>query len=213
MDSLKGTIREPNAKAKQQRKKGIIPGVLYGKSLDESISLQFSLKDVEYFLRRNAVGYKVNVEIDGEKHLALVKETTYTPAVNTIEHLSFQALTKGERVSSTAQIVLLNEEKIIETVQQTLFEVAYRGTVEDLFTRVEVDLEGMEIGDSVLVSELNIPNKERIEILNQEDTMVVSIVEKKTLSDELDAEAEAAEAAEGVDAADVPTVGEETEEE
>ena len=208
MDSLKGTIREPNAKAKQQRKQGIIPGVLYGKSLDESISLQFPLKDVEHFLRRNAAGYKVNVEIEGKKHLALIKEVTYTPAVNAIEHLSFQALTKGERVSSTAQIVLLNEEKIIETVQQTLFEIAYRGTVEDLFTRVEVDLEGMEVGDSVLVSQLNIPNKERIEVANHEDTMVVAIVEKKVLSEEPEEGAE-----EAVEAADVPTVGESTEEE
>ena len=206
MDSLKGTIREPKAKAKQQRKQGIIPGVLYGKSLDDSISLQFPLRDVEHFLRRNAVGYKVDIEIEGKKHLALVKEVTYTPAVNTIQHLSFQALTKGEIVTSTATIVLLNEEKIIETIQQTLFEITYKGAVEDLFTRVEVDLEGMEIGDSILVSELNVPNKERIEVVNQEDTMVVSIVEKKTLADELETE----EGAEGaVDAADVPTVGEE----
>lgn len=211
MESLKGTIREPNTKAKQQRKKGIIPGVLYGKSLDESISLQFPVRDVEYFLRRNAEGYKVNVEIDGEVHLALIKELTYTPAVNTIEHLSFQALTKGETVTTTAQIVLLNEETIIETVQQTLFEISYRGTVEDLFTRVEVDLKGMEIGDSVLVSELEIPIRDRIEILNPEDTMVVSIVEKTVLADELDAEEE--EGAEVLDAADVPTVGEKTEEE
>lgn len=204
MDSLKGTIREPNSKAKQQRKEGIIPGVLYGKSLDESLSLQFPLKDVEHFLKRNAVGYKVDVEIDGEKHLALIKEVTYTPAVNTIEHLSFQALTKGERVSSTAQIVLLNEEKIIETIQQTLFEISYKGMVEDLFTRVEVDLEGMEVGDSILVSDLNIPNKDRIEVANQEDTMVVSIVEKKDMAEEVVEEA--------VEAVEVPTVGEETEE-
>lgn len=210
MESLKGTIREPNTKAKQQRKQGIIPGVLYGKSLDGSMSLQFPIRDVEYFLRRNAEGYKVNVEIDGEKHLALIKEITYTPAVNTIEHLSFQALTKGETVTTTAQIVLLNEETIIETVQQTLFEISYKGTVEDLFTRVEVDLKGMEIGDSVLVSELEIPIRDKIEILNPEDTMVVSIVEKTVLADELDAEEEGEET---LDAADVPTVGEETEEE
>jgi large subunit ribosomal protein L25 len=188
MDKLVGTIREPNAKAKLLRKQGVIPGVLYGKSLDESISLQFPLREVEHFLKRNTIGYKVEVEIEGKKHLALLKELTFTPAVNKIEHLSFQALTKGERVNSTAQIFLKNQEKISETIQQTLFEIPYKALVEDLFTHVEVDMEGMEVGDHVLVSQLNIPKKEGLEVLVPEDTMVVAVVEKTKMDVDLDVE-------------------------
>jgi large subunit ribosomal protein L25 len=154
--------------------------------LDESISLQFPLREVEHFLKRNTIGYKVEVEVDGKKHLALLKELTFTPAVNKIEHLSFQALTKGERVNSTAQIFLKNQEKISETIQQTLFEIPYKGLVEDLFTHVEVDMEGMEVGDHVLVSQLNIPKKEGLEVLVPEDTMVVAVVEKTKMDVDLD---------------------------
>jgi large subunit ribosomal protein L25 len=186
MDKLVATMREPKSKAKQLRKQGVIPGVLYGKSLDEALSLQFPLREVEHFLKRNTIGYKVEVEVDGKKHLALLKELTYTPAVNKIEHLSFQALMKGERVNSSAQIFLVNQEKISETIMQTLFEIPYKGLVEELFTRIEVDMEGMQVGDQVLVSQLNIPNKERIEVLLPEDTMVVTVVEKSKMDVDLD---------------------------
>lgn len=181
MDVIVAAVREPKAKAKQLRKEGIISGVLYGKSLEESISLQFPVLEIEKLLRKNTIGYKVEVEIGGKKHLALIKELTYTPVVGKIEHVSFQALAKGERVNSTAQIVLLNQEKVSQTVLQSLYELHYKADVEDLFTRVEVDLEGQEAGFQVLVSDLDVPNKERVELLIAEDTLVVSIVEKISL--------------------------------
>ena len=79
-----------------------------------------------------------------------------------------------------------NQEKISETIQQTLFEIPYKGLVEDLFTHVEVDMEGMEVGDHVLVSQLNIPKKEGLEVLVPEDTMVVAVVEKTKMDVDLD---------------------------
>ena len=198
MDKIKAAVRDPKSKAKQLRSKGLIPGVLYGKSMDESISLQFPQLELERFLRKNSVGYKVEVEVEGVAHLALVKELTFTPVVNKIEHVSFQALVKGEKVTSSAQVVLLNQDMVRDTVLQSLYEFHYKAGVEDIFTRVEIDLEGKEAGFQVLVSDLDIPNKDKVEILVPEDTLVVSIVEKTKIEEEEVAEEAAEGAVEGV---------------
>ena len=201
MDKITGTVREPKSKAKQLRRKGLIPGVLYGKSMDESISLMFPQLELERFLRKNSVGYKVEVEVEGVAHLALVKELTFTPVVNKIEHVSFQALVKGEKVNSSAQIVLLNQEMVRDTVLQSLYELHYKAGVEDIFTRVEIDLEGKEAGFQALVSDLNIPNRDKVEVLVPEDSLVVSIVEKAKIEVEEEAEEEAVEGVEEAEAA------------
>lgn len=201
MDKITGTVREPKSKAKQLRSKGLIPGVLYGKSMDESISLMFPQLELERFLRKNSVGYKVEVEVEGVAHLALVKELTFTPVVNKIEHVSFQALVKGEKVNSSAQIVLLNQEMVRDTVLQSLYELHYKAGVEDIFTRVEIDLEGKEAGFQALVSDLNIPNRDKVEVLVPEDSLVVSIVEKAKIEVEEEAEEEAVEGVEEAEAA------------
>lgn len=201
MDKITGTVREPKSKAKQLRSKGLIPGVLYGKSMDESISLMFPQLELERFLRKNSVGYKVEVEVEGVAHLALVKELTFTPVVNKIEHVSFHALVKGEKVNSSAQIVLLNQEMVRDTVLQSLYELHYKAGVEDIFTRVEIDLEGKEAGFQALVSDLNIPNRDKVEVLVPEDSLVVSIVEKAKIEVEEEAEEEAVEGVEEAEAA------------
>ena len=196
MDVIVAGVRAPEAKAKQLRREGIISGVLYGKSLDESVSLQFPVLEIEKLLRKNTIGYKVQVEIDGKKHLALIKELEYTPVVNKISHVSFQALAKGERVNSTAQIYLLNQEKVSDTILQSLYELNYKADVEDLFTRIDIDLEGKEAGFQVTVANLDIPNKEKVELLLPEDTQVLSIVEKLAIEEEEEvAEGEEEEAA------------------
>ncbi|NLB24993.1 MAG: hypothetical protein GX828_06160, partial [Clostridiales bacterium] len=172
-----------------------------GKSMDESISLMFPQLELERFLRKNSVGYKVEVEVEGVAHLALVKELTFTPVVNKIEHVSFQALVKGEKVNSSAQIVLLNQEMVRDTVLQSLYELHYKAGVEDIFTRVEIDLEGKEAGFQALVSDLNIPNRDKVEVLVPEDSLVVSIVEKAKIEVEEEAEEEAVEGVEEAEAA------------
>ena len=112
MSILVGEKRDLNIRAKHLRNEGIIPGVLYGKSLDESISLQFPQKEVLAFLKFNSKGSIVELQVGEERHAALLKEITYTPVTRNIEHLSFQTLVKGEKVSNTAAIVLINKKKL-----------------------------------------------------------------------------------------------------
>ncbi|MGI5900738.1 MAG: 50S ribosomal protein L25/general stress protein Ctc, partial [Christensenellales bacterium] len=54
MITLKAEKRNESIKPRQLRRKGIIPAVLYGKDLDESLSIQFSQAEILQFLRTNS---------------------------------------------------------------------------------------------------------------------------------------------------------------
>jgi large subunit ribosomal protein L25 len=195
MDVLKGEIRKSKLKSKQLRRKGIIPGVLYGtKENLESTNLQFSQKDVMRFLSRNIIGSRVNLEIDGEEQMALLKDVSYASVTNEVEHLTFMPLVKGEKINTIAHVILLNKEKISGTVQQTLFEISYRAFPTDLFDKIEIDLDGKQIGDSVKVEDLEVYKNENIEILIPEDTQVFAIVDVQAVAaDEEEGEEDATE--------------------
>jgi len=185
MTVIKAKNRDIKSKGKQLRRDGIIPGVLYGKHLKESLCVQFSQSEVEQFLKTNSVGAKVEVEIDGEKTMALLMEVSRIPVVNKIEHLNFQALTAGEKVTSTAQIILINKENIEEIIQQLLFEISYKALPSNLIDKVEVDIKDMKIGDSITVADLELSKNENIEVLTSSDTMVVSIAARRKIEEEV----------------------------
>ena len=207
MSELKAKKRDISSKGKQLRREGIIPGILYGKHMDKSLSIQIDLKDAVHFLNSNSAGSRLELVVGRKKYMALLKEVTYVPVTNAIEHFSFQALTAGEKVTSTAHIVLHHKDKVDGVVQLSLDEISYKALPKDLIERIDIDLEGMKVGTTILVSDLEIVKNEALEILTHLDDVVLTISEHKEYVEETP-EGEEGEAAE-VDAAEVPLVDDE----
>ena len=193
MAILNAEKRSEKLKGKQLRKQGYVPGILYGKDLEESLMVRFSQSDIKRFLKTNTTGSKVDLVVGAEKYRSLLKEITFTPVANEPEHLSFQTLISGEKVTSTAQIILINKEKISDTILQSLFELSYRALPSDLFDKIEIDMEGKKTGDMLRVSDLEIAGNEAIEIKNSPESLIFSIVSRSKIIDSVPDEEEPAE--------------------
>lgn len=179
MNILKVENRNADMKAKQLRKSGIIPVSLYGSDIENSLLLQTTEAEAKKLLKSSAKDSSVVLHIDGKKAVALLREIKYNPLGSQIENLSFQKLIEDEKVSSTAQIVLVNKEKVPEFIQQSLFDVSYRAYPSSLIDKIEIDLEGMKAGDVVRVEDLDIAKNEDIELLTAPEEMIISIIENR----------------------------------
>jgi len=184
MSTLIAQVRDPGIKSKHLRRSGIIPGVLFGKHLEESVNIQIPKADVELFLRANEIGSKLDLIIGKKKYMALLKDVAYTPAVNSVEHLGFQVMTAGEKVTSEFHIHLHNRAKVDGIVQQHLSEVHYKALPSHLFDKVDVELEGKVVGDSAVLGDLDFIKNPNIEILTPLDTPVYSIAARKVVVEE-----------------------------
>lgn len=195
MSTLNAQPRDTHAKGKQLRRDGFIPAVLFGKHLEESVLIQVAKADAEQFLRTNTVGSKLDLVIGGKKHLALLKDISFAPVAGTVEHLGFQAITKGEKVASEFHIHLHNRAKVDGIVQQLLSQVHYRADPADLIDTVEVDLEGKVVNDSAILSDFEFAHNPKLEILTPLDSPVYSISPKVHMKAEPSAQAESGETA------------------
>jgi len=182
--------REKNLKGRQLRNKGIIPAVLYGKHLEESVCLQLPVHEAERFLQYNFIGSKVEIVIGKEKYMAVLKEATYTPGANKLEHLSFQALVAGEVARSVARVIISGRERIREGVLiHMLDEITYSALPADFVDRVEVDVSQMKPGDVLTVEELDIAKNEKIELVTPPDSVVVTVTVPKVYTEDEETEA------------------------
>lgn len=55
-------------------------------------------------------GSQLYLELDGKTYDVLIKEMDYRPMDHQILEMDFQALVKGEKVHSVAEVILLNKE-------------------------------------------------------------------------------------------------------
>ncbi|MBR5046425.1 50S ribosomal protein L25 [Candidatus Saccharibacteria bacterium] len=197
-------------KLKGLREKGMIPSVIYG-------GKEPMLADSEYVATEkvlNGAGYHspIDLDIDGKKQLAIVKDVQLDPVSRKIINIEFQAISANEVVEATTPIVIVNFEasdasKLYHfALTQAMEEIDVKAKPADLPKELEVDASNLkEVDDKITLADIVLPSG--VEFANKEldhEQVVASLYDPAAEAAAREAEEKAAAEAEPVNAADVP---------
>lgn len=193
MNTLKAEKRDLAVKAKKLRREGYVTGNVFGKELDQSIPVKMLSSNVESLLKTTGKGGRILLDLDGQSYNVLIKEVDFNSMKHQITEIDFQVLVAGEKVHSVAEIELLNHDKVTNgVIQLHLEEISYRALPEDLTDRIQLDLDGVKVGDSIKVKDLPFAQNPQIELLTDPEAIVVSVTEVRN-TEEAETEEEASE--------------------
>lgn len=193
MNTLKAEKRDLAVKAKKLRREGYVTGNVFGKELEQSIPVKMLSSNVESLLKTTGKGGRILLDLDGQSYNVLIKEVDFNSMKHQITEIDFQVLVAGEKVHSVAEIELLNHDKVTNgVIQLHLEEISYRALPEDLTDRIQIDLDGVKVGDSIKVKDLPFAQNPQIELLTDPESIVVSVTEVRN-TEEAETEEEAAE--------------------
>ncbi|HIL73194.1 MAG TPA: 50S ribosomal protein L25 [Verrucomicrobia bacterium] len=184
--------------SKKLRNAGTLPGIVYGNGEPQTVELiakQFD-KAVKSTIAKN---FLVELEIDGKKSMALVQETQKNPLTNHFIHVDFKRLTKDSvviakvplRPVGTAEGVQLGG--VLQTPMHTL---TLKGKPADIPECIEPDISQLEVGQSILLEELELPKG--VVAIGRGRTQVVGVTTSRMMAKAEEEDAAAAAAAEGV---------------
>lgn len=180
MATLSATPRETQGKnaARQLRREGRVPAVIYGHG-EQSESLSVDRLTLEKLLARISVeNTLISLEVEGrEAQRALIREVQWHPYKNAILHVDFFHVHAGETLRVDIPVRLVGTPVGVRDGGGVLDQVLYDLHVECLPRNIpevaEVDVSDLQVGDSLRVSDVRIPNAK---ILNDEDLPVASVV-------------------------------------
>ena len=197
MNTLKAEKRDMSIKAKKLRREGFVTGILFGRELEESIPLKFEKAEIEKLLKVENKGGQVMLEVDGKTYDALIKEVDYNPLKGYVDEIDFQALVSDEKVHSTAEVHLVNLDKLAAGVpQQMLHEISFKALPAALVEKVEVDVGDLKVGDTIRVADLPIAKDKDVDLMTDPEATVVTVTEVHVKASDLadeEADGEAAE--------------------
>lgn len=186
-------------KAKRLRREGFVTGNVFGHAIKGSIPIKMTSMDIERLLKTEHKGGQIDLDIEGEIYNVLIKEVDYNSMTRKMEEIDFQALVSDEKVTSTAEIVILNREAVKNGVlQEDLNEVSYRAYPSALVERTTLDAAGLKVGDTVRVKDLDIAKNKDIDLKTDPEAVVLSVIPVHNVVPEADTPAaeKASEAAE-----------------
>lgn len=111
MENLNLQKRENNISnnAKKLRKVGKVPGILYSKELN-NLLFEVGELDIAREVRKNGEHGVINLNVEGDRITALIKEVQRDPVSNKIIHLDLQELEHNQKIISQVPIQYIGEE-------------------------------------------------------------------------------------------------------
>ena len=194
MNTLKAEKRDLAVKAKRLRREGYVTGNIFGREVKGSIPIKIERKDVDRLLKTDNKGSQIMLDVEGTMYDVLIKDVEFNPLAGKVDEIDFQALVSNEEVHSTAEVILLNHEKVVEGVLQLeMEEVAYKALPAALVDKVKIDVAEMKIGDAVKVKDLPLASAAGITLISDPEAVVVRVTPVRGGEVPEEAEEEAAE--------------------
>lgn len=185
------------------RAEGKVPAVVYGHGSDP-ISVAVGWRDLRAALTTDAsLNALLDLQIDGESKLAIVKDLQRHPIRHTVSHVDFLLISRDEEL--TVEIPIVVEGEALEVTRENgmvdlvAFTLTVKARPADIPNELVVDISGLRLGDSIRVADIALPSGVTTDV-DPEDSIVVTSVTR--------AEAEVETAEEGEAAAEGAAAGE-----
>lgn len=185
MENLKLNKRQKSTsnEAKKIRRTGVIPGILYGRNIN---NMMFEISELELNKEvvKNGEHAVLNVELEGKLHRTLVKEVQRDPVHHKIVHIDLEELPKNATIQTEIPIVYSGEDLIMKkgaAVQKEKSNVKVECKSEKIPRCVNVDLSKLEIGDVYRIMDLEL--SEDIAFVEDANSIIASITLNKKPSD------------------------------
>ncbi len=183
--------------ARASRREGKIPAVIYGDK-QPPLAIELSHKDV--YMKLHGGGFLTTVatiNVDGQKIRVIPRDYALHPVSDQPIHVDFLRVTVGASLHVKVPVQFVNEDKapglkaggVLNIVSHELDVTAPADAIPD---HIVVDLTGLEIGSSVHLSNVSLP--EGVKPTAADDVTLATIVAPAALVSEKAAEAGAAKA-------------------
>ena len=166
--------------SRQLRREGRVPAVIYG-GKEEPTLIHVEAKEL---VRQLNTGHFMNsiveIELGGKKLKTLPKDVSLHPVNDRPEHVDFLRLTKGAKVEVNVPVVFANEEKspglkkggVLNVVRHELDLIC---DADKIPSEIEIDVTGKEVGDSIHISEVTLPEGAESAITDRDFTIATLV--------------------------------------
>jgi large subunit ribosomal protein L25 len=181
---------EGKSSSRKLRRDGSVPAVVYGGEKDP---MRISILEKDIAKASEIPGFAtqiLSINISGEEQNVILKELQRHPATQRVLHADLQRVDPDTKINISVPVRFLNEDNCMGVkmhggaISRLINDIDITCLASNLPEYLEVDVAELDVGDSIFLSALNLPDGVEIPSLSlgeDRDQAVVSITEAKVL--------------------------------
>ena len=162
---INGNLRNSTGKgsARAARRAGRIPAIIFGDK-KETISIDIEGREYKKIMNQSGIFSRLlDLSVDGKSNLVLTRDIQFHPVSENPLHVDFLRIGKGSNINVSVPVSFINEELspglktggVLNTVR---FELELMCPADSIPEKIEINLEGLVVGDSIKISSVNLPD-------------------------------------------------------
>ena len=162
---INGNLRNSTGKgsARAARRAGRIPAIIFGDK-KETISIDIGEREYKKIMNQSGIFSRLlDLSVDGKSNLVLTRDIQFHPVSENPLHVDFLRIGKGSNINVSVPVSFINEELspglktggVLNTVR---FELELMCPADSIPEKIEINLEGLVVGDSIKISSVNLPD-------------------------------------------------------
>ena len=208
MSTIQATIRDTKTKGQVNdlRNNGNVPGIVYGGELpNEKISI--TIKEIKNLINKeNFLSNVISIDLDGKEQKVLTRNIAFDTVTDEPIHIDLMRIVKGGKIILEIPVKFINTELspglkrggVLNIVRR---KVELRCPAENIPNELIVDLDGLDIGTSIKISSINLPDNVTPTIQGRDFVIATVAAPTVVKEPEKPADTEEGEAKEGAEAA------------
>ncbi len=178
--TLEAEPRTPGKKeTKQVRRDGHVPCILYG-AATETLSFQVPQMELRPLVFTDQF-HRIRLNLDGKTYDCVLKRIDFHPTEDVPTHVDFQRLVEEVEIQLRVPVHFIGDSVgVLEggTPQEFVHKISIRCLPKNIPDSIDVDITSLEIGQSILVRELNI---EGVKINAASDQTLIAITRPREI--------------------------------
>lgn len=186
---INGNLRNSTGKgsARAARRAGRIPAIIFGDK-KETISIDIEEREYKKIMNQSGIFNRLlDLSVNGKSNLVLTRDIQFHPVSENPLHVDFLRIGKGSNINVSVPVSFVNEELspglksggVLNTVR---FELELVCPADIIPEKIEIDLEGLVVGDSIKISSVNLPDGVSSAITDRDFT-IATIAAPTVMSD------------------------------
>ena len=162
---INGNLRNSTGKgsARAARRAGRIPAIIFGDK-KETISIDIEEREYKKIMNQSGIFSRLlDLSVEGKSNLVLTRDIQFHPVSENPLHVDFLRIGKGSNINVSVPVSFINEELspglktggVLNTVR---FELELMCPADSIPEKIEINLEGLVVGDSIKISSVNLPD-------------------------------------------------------
>lgn len=176
--------RQATENPKALRREGMVPGIIYGESLDTAVPVKVENTNLLRLLKNNSKGSILKLNLNNKVWSCVVKEVQKDTIADEVLHVDFQYVKSDEIIKMNIPITYTGRENlelnrlVLGTFQP---ELELQGPAEKIPEHFDVDVSKMQFEDKLYAKDIELP--EDIKLLTDPETLLAVVNASVTFKD------------------------------